>query len=103
MGLFQIASCFLFPSHEGAGMVVAEALSFGLPVVCLDNCGPGEFICENSGFAVPIGSYDNTVSALAAALSKLYQDPTLLESIRNGARARFGDDFSMGSSRRSTK
>jgi len=44
MKLFKEASVFVFPSHEGAGMVVSEALSFGLPVVCLENCGPGEFI-----------------------------------------------------------
>jgi len=37
---------FLFPSHEGAGMVVPEALSYGIPVVCFDNYGPGEFINE---------------------------------------------------------
>ena len=43
---------FSFPSHEGAGMVVAEAMSFGLPVVCLNNEGPGEFITTNCGFAV---------------------------------------------------
>ena len=31
MNLMKESSLFLFPAHEGAGMVVAEALSFALP------------------------------------------------------------------------
>lgn len=38
------SDAFVFPSHEGAGMVVAEAASFGLPIICLDNYGPGELL-----------------------------------------------------------
>ena len=49
MNIFQNGVAFLFPSHEGAGMVVTEALSFGLPVICLDNAGPGELIDSSSG------------------------------------------------------
>ena len=30
--LYRESDVFLFPSHEGAGMVVAEAMSYGLPV-----------------------------------------------------------------------
>lgn len=87
------ASCFLFPSHEGAGMVVAEAMSFGLPVLCLDNCGPGEFINADSGFAVPQSSREETISALSSALEKLYADEGLLESMSQKARKRFETHF----------
>lgn len=45
---------FVFPSHEGAGMVVAEAASFGLPIICLDNYGPGELMPE--GYPLKIES-----------------------------------------------
>ena len=37
--LYRNASLMLAPSHEGAGAVLAEAQSFGLPVVCFDNFG----------------------------------------------------------------
>ncbi|MEM9022588.1 MAG: glycosyltransferase, partial [Bacteroidota bacterium] len=40
--IYRSSSVFFFPSHEGAGMVVPEALSFGVPVLCFDNYGPGE-------------------------------------------------------------
>lgn len=87
------ASAFLFPSHEGAGMVVAEALSFGLPVLCLDNCGPGEFIDSSCGFAVPQESVGETKSSLAYALEKLFSNPGLQEEMSRNARKRFETHF----------
>jgi glycosyltransferase involved in cell wall biosynthesis len=42
--LYRSSHLFLFPSHEGAGMVVAEALSYGMPVLCFENYGPGEVV-----------------------------------------------------------
>lgn len=82
LALYQDVSVFLFPSHEGAGMVVAEALSYQVPVVCLDNAGPGEFIHPESGLKVPYGSYTDTVKALSAKLNNLFcnQDYYQLES-----------------------
>lgn len=91
--LYKNASGFLFPSHEGAGMVVAEALSFGLPVICLDNCGPGEFITPKCGFAIPEMSYENTVQALCDAIEKLHVSPVLLSSMRIEARKQYEQTF----------
>jgi glycosyltransferase involved in cell wall biosynthesis len=94
MKLFRGASAFLFPSHEGAGMVVAEALSFGLPVICLDNEGPGQFINNNCGYAIPHGSYSETLSSLAKAIDALYH--TSLENrekMRQAARKQFENHF----------
>lgn len=91
--LYKNASGFLFPSHEGAGMVVAEALSFGLPVICLDNCGPGEFITPKCGFAIPEMSYENTVQALSDAIEKLHVSPVLLSSMRIEARKQYEQTF----------
>ena len=43
------ADLFLFPSFEGGGMVVLEALAHGLPVVCLQYGGPGEMVSTARG------------------------------------------------------
>ncbi|MBO6515841.1 MAG: glycosyltransferase [Bacteroidia bacterium] len=91
--IMKEASMFLFPSHEGAGMVVAEALSFALPVVCLDNCGPGELIDRECGFAIPKQSYDSTVEQLANATYTLFSNHTLYHSMRHAARKRFTELF----------
>jgi glycosyltransferase involved in cell wall biosynthesis len=89
MKMFREASVFLFPSHEGAGMVVAEALSFGLPVVCLDNEGPGQFINNHCGYAVPQGTYEATVAGLAEAIHKIYNNPEEKLMMRKAARKQF--------------
>ena len=93
MELFRKSSAFLFPSHEGAGMVVPEALSFGLPVICLDNHGPGEFIDESCGYAIPIQDYHNTVIKLGEAIYDLYSKPGMKQEMSKKARKKFEEIF----------
>jgi glycosyltransferase involved in cell wall biosynthesis len=93
MKLMKTSSAFLFPSHEGAGMVVAEALSFGLPVICLENEGPGEFITTKCGIAVQMNSYDQTVNDLSKAITLLYSNKSLHTQMRHEARLRFESYF----------
>lgn len=97
MKLYEKSAVFLFPSHEGAGMVVAEALSFGLPVICLNNEGPGEFINPGCGFAVTQLEYNTTVMELKEALSKLYFDKNLLQKMSINAREHYLDKFTWNS------
>jgi len=89
MEKFKSASVFLFPSHEGAGMVVAEAMSFGLPVICLDNEGPGQFINKNCGIAVPHNTYTSTINGLAHALISLFVLPEKKMEMGKAARRQF--------------
>jgi glycosyltransferase involved in cell wall biosynthesis len=91
--MYKDASIFLFPSHEGAGMVVAEALSFGLPVVCLDNCGPGEFITDQCGIAVKIQDHQTTINSLSEAITSLFLDKELHSNMSREARKRFKNYF----------
>ncbi len=93
MEQFKTASAFLFPSHEGAGMVVAEALSFGLPVICLDNEGPGQFIHSACGYAIPQGEYQATVAGLAMAIGDLYKSPEKRQQMSLAARQHFETAF----------
>ncbi len=93
MNLFKTASAFVFPSHEGAGMVVAEALSFGLPVICIDNCGPGEFINESCGIATSYNNFDESVREIGAAIKHLFNHPLELAAMSRNARTRFETHF----------
>ena len=93
MDYYRESSAFLFPSHEGAGMVVAEALSFGLPVICLDNSGPGEFVDQLCGYPVPMQDYKGTVSQLSDSICEIYNDPKKLKVLSNNARKKFEDKF----------
>jgi glycosyltransferase involved in cell wall biosynthesis len=91
--LYQSASVLLFPSHEGAGMVVPEAMSYGLPVLCLKNCGPGEMLHPNSGLAIPYSSYAHTVTLLAEQLSKLFFNKGRMIMEKNLSAMRYDELF----------
>lgn len=90
---FKKSSLFLFPSHEGAGMVVPEALSFGLPVLCYDNIGPGEFINDSCGRKAAYTTYEESVDTFATYLEDLYKQPRLLNQLSKGAREQFENQF----------
>lgn len=77
--LYQQANCFIFPSHEGAGMVVAEAMREGLPVVCLNNDGPGELVPVQSELKAEIGNRKETINNLTSKLESLIVNATLYE------------------------
>jgi len=91
--LFAKANLFLFPSHEGAGMVIPEALSYGIPVLCLNNFGPGELINASCGIAIEYTTYDPTIRKLADTLSMLYKSPDQLQCLSEGATQRFKEHF----------
>ena len=70
LGAFAGADAMLFPSmHDSGGFVVAEALSLGCPVVCLDRAGPGVLVQDGWGAKVPVGS--DAVPRLAEALGRI--------------------------------
>ncbi len=64
------ADVFLYPSfHDDAGWVVAEALSCGLPVMCLDRGGPPD-LAALAGLAIPSsGGMRRVASSLAGLLA----------------------------------
>jgi len=86
MDLYAQSDIFLFPSHEGAGMVVPEALSYGLPVVCFDNAGPGELTHDQCAVRVPYQSYAGSVQAFANGLEALFMNAGLRKKMSHAAR-----------------
>jgi glycosyltransferase involved in cell wall biosynthesis len=59
---------FVLPTlYEGYGMVVAEALAHGLPVISTDTGAIAELVGAQAGIVVPPGD----VKALASALSQV--------------------------------
>jgi len=82
---YRDASIFCLSSrYEGFGLVLMEAMAFGLPVVST-NCetGPKELIRHGvNGLQVAV----EDVQALSAALSRLIQDQRLCEALSAQAR-----------------
>ena len=74
----RAAHVFLFPSFEGAGMVVPEAMSAGAAVLCLDYGGPGEMCARGRGIAIPLeSSMRETASELSLQLRRLHANDSL--------------------------
>ena len=73
--LIQSSNVFLFPSHEGAGMVIAEAASMGLPIITFDNYGAGELIGNDCGIKVNCEqSRELIVNSLSSAILTMAND-----------------------------
>lgn len=94
MDLYRQSDLFLFPSHEGAGMVVAEALSFGLPLICFDNAGPGELITDECGVKIPHKSYGDSVNSFANVIEALYSNASLRQKMSRAALAHIKNNLS---------
>lgn len=90
--IYACSSVFLFPSHEGAGMVIPEAMNHCLPVVCIDNVGPGELI-GNAGLKVSYDGYDKVVEELGIALTRIYLDDALKIDLAERGKIRFEEQF----------
>ena len=75
---YRGADVFVLPSrYEALGLVTAEAMSYGLPVVGFADCpGTNELIKDgSSGYLVVPG--DERAESLARALAQLFVDPAL--------------------------
>lgn len=83
----RTADVFLFPSFEGAGMVVLEAMAANTPVLCLDFGGPGRMVGEDRGLRVPVlPSFEQTAASLANSLKLLHTDGDLRKRLLVAAR-----------------
>jgi glycosyltransferase involved in cell wall biosynthesis len=96
MSLMNRADVFLFPSFEGAGMVVLEAMAHGLPVVCLDFGGPGNVVMPDCGIKVTVGTLDDSVAGLGRALATLARDRSMRSRMGAAGKQRVAQHYLWG-------
>jgi glycosyltransferase involved in cell wall biosynthesis len=83
---YASASVLVFPTLlDGFGMVAAEALAHGLPVITTDRAGAADLITEGqNGFVLPAGDVD----ALSQRLEWCLSHPVELFAMREAAEQR---------------
>jgi glycosyltransferase involved in cell wall biosynthesis len=88
-GFYAEADVFLFPSYrEPGGIVVTEAMSWGLPVIVCDRGGPASTVDDGTGIRVPAHDPEQYAADLAAALRRLADEPELADRLGAAARRR---------------
>jgi glycosyltransferase involved in cell wall biosynthesis len=81
---YREADAFVLPSfHEGYGMVYAEAMVHGLPVIATTAGAIPETVSQQAGLLVPPGN----PRALARAVRRVIVQPTLAARLAAGSRA----------------
>lgn len=92
--LMASSSIFLFPSlKEGGAWVLYEAMSLGLPIICLDIAGPRDIVTETCGIKIKPINPEQTINDLADAILKLANDPELRKRMGEAGRMRVMEHY----------
>ncbi len=87
--LYQTADVFLFPSfREATGIVLFEAMRYGIPVIAANNGGPGHIVDDTCGFRITPDDPRQYTEDIAAAIRMLAVNPPLLRRMGERARSR---------------
>ena len=94
IALYRLADAFILPSTEPSeafGLVQAEAMSFGLPVINTDLPTGVVEVCPDgvSGLTVPPGNH----RALTRAINRLAEDKSLREELGRAGRRRYLEHY----------
>jgi glycosyltransferase involved in cell wall biosynthesis len=85
---------YLFPSlREGGVWSLMEAMSVGLPVICIDASGMATITDDTCAVRVPPTSQEQIIEGLAAALVHLAGSPEEREKLGRNARRRIEQHF----------
>lgn len=93
MDYIKKCDLFLFPTFEGGGMVVLEAMSYGKPIICMDFGGPIDFVTCECGIKIPVTNRKKIIKDLSEALEKLYIDNDLRKAMGIAARKRVEENY----------
>lgn len=86
--LYAESDALVFPAlRDSGGSALLEAMSMGLPVICLDWGGPAEVVDDRCGIKVAVSSPQQVIHDLGSAFVKLRDDRELRLRL-----SRFGAD-----------
>lgn len=86
---YMQSSVFVFPSlHEGYGMVIIEAMSYGLPVIAFNNSAIPYLVKDNYNGLL---AENQNFSEMQVLLNKILKDTQLLNNLKENALRTFNE------------
>lgn len=86
LDIYTKSDVLVFPSlHDSGAMVILEAMSFGVPTVCLNFGGPAVNVIDGiNGYVIKSKDYSEVVEKLACRLEELIDNPNQIYKLREG-------------------
>ena len=92
LSVMQSAHLMLITSlRDLTSTVLVEALSIGLPIICLDHCGFADVVNDDCGVKIPLTTPRQTIVALANSIEDLANNEEKRRGLANGALGRARD------------
>ena len=90
----KVATTLLHPSfRDGGSWAIMEAMSYGLPVICLNTSGPRDMVSKKCGILIDLTSYDQVVEDIKEGLHKLRDDKNLYVDLSVNAQTRIKTEY----------
>lgn len=88
------AQIMLHPSfREGGSWAIMEAMSFGIPVICLNTSGPKDMVTENCGMLIQMKSSEQVSADIGNALNTLFKEKSVYEKLSKNAITRIKEEY----------
>jgi len=71
--------------------VTLEALSLGLPIICLDHCGFADVVNERCGIKIPLNTPEQVTKDIAKAIEVFWENESFRQQLSLGAIERVKD------------
>jgi glycosyltransferase involved in cell wall biosynthesis len=92
---FAEADVFVFTSvRDASGGVNLEAMSSGLPIICIAHQGVGDITDDTCAIRIAPGTIGETIEALAMGMQRMTNNPDLRKELGENARRRAMEKFS---------
>ena len=88
------SNILIHPSfRDGGSWSIMEAMSYGLPVICLDTSGPKDMVTKDCGILIKPKNKNQVINDIGNALTKLQKDPDLYDIYSKNAFDRISKEY----------